>query len=222
MRDHSVIYLASDGSEEQTVGAFAIALSPGGYACATGNGDEDQTPFKQELLGFCAAASAFAAAAASCPWTGRAVFVLDCMSALNARHPGTREKYPALAANIRGALRAISDCGAQISYVWVPSHGKRPSWEAPLGMCTESLRLLNKKADRAAADCRNRRLLGSAREAWVQQRRAAEDWEFRAIMASSAAAAQYHAFLRQHGTRARERPAAPFEEAPADAQADPN
>ena len=75
-------------------------------------------------------------------------------------------------------------------------------------MCTDLLRLLNDRADQAAVACQTRRRLGSTRAAWIGQRQTAEDWELRALMASSAAAAHYHTFLRQLGARPRERPAA--------------
>ena len=125
MGSHSVIYLATHDSETRTVGALAIALSPGEAVRAAGNGDEDQAPFKQELLGFHAAASAVAAAAASCHWTGRAVFVLDCQSALAARLPGTRVKYPVLAAVPCRLLRIVVPSSA--------SYGFRHTARSPYG-----------------------------------------------------------------------------------------
>ena len=82
MQTHPVVYLASDGSEDKSVGAFALALAPGNFVCSTGNGDEDQTPYKQELLGFHLAATAVAEAASRSTWQGRAVSALDCKAAL--------------------------------------------------------------------------------------------------------------------------------------------
>ena len=81
-------------------------------------------------------------------------------------------KYPGLASEIRAALTRASMVGVQLSFVWVPSHGKRPAWEAPAGMCSELLRLLNNKADRAAHAASNGgtpkllQLSGSIRPSW--------------------------------------------------------
>ena len=78
---YPVAYLTSDGSEDKSVGAFALAVAPN-FVCSAGNGDEDQTPYKQELLGFHLAATAVAEAASRSTWQGRAVFALDCKAAL--------------------------------------------------------------------------------------------------------------------------------------------
>ena len=67
MQTHPAVYLASDGSEDKSVGAFALALAP--FVCSAGNGDEDQTPYKQELLAFHLAASC--STWPSSPWTAR-------------------------------------------------------------------------------------------------------------------------------------------------------
>ena len=66
-----VVRLASDGSEDKSVGAFALALAPGNFVCSAGNGDEDQTPYKQELLGFHLAATQFRVGAFSSARLGK-------------------------------------------------------------------------------------------------------------------------------------------------------
>ena len=116
--------------------------------------------------------------------------MLDCQSALTAvLSNGDNSVYPVLVNSVRGALAALRRLAVQLSFVWVPSHGKRPLWEAPAGMCTETLRLLNAKVDREAAVCRQRRGQGSLREAWCRRREVADQWEYAAICAGSAAAA---------------------------------
>ena len=107
MQTHPVVYLASDGSEDKSVGAFALA--PGNFVCSAGNGDEDQTPYKQKLLGFHVAATAVAEAASRSTWQGRAVFALDCKAALRTPTSAVaRDKYPGLASEIRAALTHAS------------------------------------------------------------------------------------------------------------------
>ena len=190
MRERMVLYVGSDGSEADEVGAFAVGLHPGDFVCSGGHGHEDQCAFKQEMLAFDLAARATAAAAERCAWQGRAVFVLDCQSALTAvLSNGDNSVYPVLVNSVRGALAALRRLAVQLNFVWVPSHGKRPLWEAPAGMCTETLRLLNAKVDREAAVCRQRRGQGSLREAWCRRREVADQWEYAAIRAGSAAAA---------------------------------
>ena len=76
MRNHDVLYLASDGSEDKTIGSFAVTVSPGEYTCAAGNGDEDQSSFKQELLAFSLAAKALDRAVQLCAWRGRVCCIL--------------------------------------------------------------------------------------------------------------------------------------------------
>ncbi|CAE7883770.1 unnamed protein product [Symbiodinium necroappetens] len=190
MRERMVLYVGSDGSEADEVGAFAVGLHPGDYVCSGGHGHEDQCAFKQEMLAFDLGARATAAAAECSEWSGRAIFVLDCQSALTAvLGNGDKSVYPVIVNSVRGALAALRRLGVQLSFVWVPSHGKRPLWEAPLGMCTETLRMLNARVDREAAACRQRRGQGSLREAWCRRREAADQWEYSAICAGSAAAA---------------------------------
>ena len=145
MRERMVLYVGSDGSEADEVGAFAVGLHPGDYVCSGGHGHEDQCAFKQEMLAFDLGARATAAAAERSEWSGRAIFVLDCQSALTAvLGNGDKSVYPVLVNSVRSALAALRRLGVQLSFVWVPSHGKRPLWEAPLGMCTETLRMLKR------------------------------------------------------------------------------
>ena len=164
-------------------------MHPGGYTAALGNNDEDQTAYKQELLGFCMAAKALGAAAYATGWSGRAVFVLDCQSALQVvLQEGLRFNYLLkLVEQVRLPLRDLASAGVQLQYVWVPSHGKKPSWCAPPGLCSDLLRYLNDLVDKAAADCRQRRGGQGGRVEWWQRRSAASKWDLGAILASAAA-----------------------------------
>ncbi|CAE7401334.1 unnamed protein product [Symbiodinium microadriaticum] len=167
----AVLFLATDGSEH-----FETLTS-------------DQTAYKQELLGFCMAAKALGAAAYATGWSGRAVFVLDCQSALQVvLQEGLRFNYLLkLVEQVRLPLRDLASAGVQLQYVWVPSHGKKPSWCAPPGLCSDLLRYLNDLVDKAAADCRQRRGGQGGRVEWWQRRSAASKWDLGAILASAAA-----------------------------------
>ncbi|CAE7270798.1 hypothetical protein AK812_SmicGene40597 [Symbiodinium microadriaticum] len=142
-------YNAGGGYEVR--GAAPATLDPGGffedlveeirvqlelrYTAALGNNDEDQTAYKQELLGFCMAAKALCAAASATGWTGRAVFVFDYQSALQVvLQEGLRFNYLLkLVEQVRLPLRDLASAGAQLQYVWVPSHGKSSTtWSTKL------------------------------------------------------------------------------------------
>ena len=118
----AVLFLATDGSEHFDVGSYAVTVHPGGYTAALGNNDGDQTAYKQELLGFCMAAKALGAAASATGWTGRAVFVLDCQSALQVvLQEGLRFNYLLkLVEQVRLPLRDLASAGVQLQYVWAP------------------------------------------------------------------------------------------------------
>ena len=205
----AVLHLATDGSEHLDVGSYAVAVHPGGFTCATGNGDEDQSSFKQELLGFDCAACALSAAVRDTGWTGRVVFALDSQSALRVV---LRQDYRfcfllRLVERIRASLLELAAMQVQLTFLWVPSHGKRPQWHPPSGLCADRLRWLNDRADRAAADCRLRRSGGRGRAEWRRSREIAGVWELEAIQALAAASQLLYNELRRHGLRPREPPA---------------
>ncbi|CAE7488209.1 unnamed protein product [Symbiodinium sp. CCMP2592] len=205
--DPAVLFVATDGSEDKKVGAFAVAVHPGDFVCALGTADEDQSPFKQELLGFELAAKAVLKVAARSLWARRVVFVLDCQSALTLvlQKGDSFCYYLKIVDSIKASLRALRGHGVAVTCVWVPSHGKRPGWHAPPGLCGDLLRKLNASADEAAGACRLRRFSGGAIEAWWLHRNDARFWELRAIQASAASGEALHRELRRHGLRPRER-----------------
>ena len=211
MQSAAVIHLATDGSEHCDIGAYALTVQPGGFLCALGNGEEDQSSYKQELLGFALAASAALEAARLAGWSGRIVFVVDCQAVLRVvLRRGEHFSYLLSIINqARQALSSLEASGVQLTYVWVPSHGKRPDWEAPLGLNTDLLRSMNDRADRAAAECRARRSGGHGRAEWWRLREEAASWELRATQATAAAGQALHDCLRRHGLRPREAPLPP-------------
>ena len=219
--DPAVLYLATDGSEHLEVGSYAVAVHPGGFTCATGNGDEDQSSFKQELLGFDCAASALAEAVRDTGWTGRVVFALDSQSALRVvlRQDCRFCFLMRVVARTRASLLELAAMQVQLTYVWVPSHGKRPQWQPPSGLCADRLRWLNDRADRAAADCRHRRSGGRGRAEWWRLREVAGAWELGATQALASAGQLLHAELRRHGIQPRELPPSA---AAAEAHGDPS
>ena len=122
-----MLLLATDGSEHCDVGSYAVAVHPGGFTCATGNGDEDQSSFKQELLGFDCAASALVAAVRDTGWTGRVGFALDSQSALKVVLRRTH-RFCFLLGLVERTRASLTQLQVQLTFTWVPSHGKRPKW----------------------------------------------------------------------------------------------
>ena len=165
-RDTKVIYLSSDGSKED-VGAYAVALCPGENTYATGNGDEDRSPYKQEVLGLRMASIAARRLAEGSAWDSLFLFVSDCQAVMRAfrRDHNNLNAYnlPHLVREIQENFAAIRRTSARVRMVWVPSHGKKPCWEAPPELCTDFLRLLNDRADESGRACMERRRRGSAR-----------------------------------------------------------
>ena len=133
MQSAAVIHLATDGSEHCDIGAYALTVQPGGFLCALGNGEEDQSSYKQELLGFALAASAALEATRLAGWSGRIVFVVDCQAVLRVvLRRGEHFSYLlSIIHQARQALGSLEACGVQLTYVWVPWQEARlggPAW----------------------------------------------------------------------------------------------
>ena len=128
----AVLVLATDGSEYCDVGSYAVAVHPGGFTCATGNGDEDQSSFKQELLGFDCAASAPVAAVRDTGWAGRVVFALDSQSALKVVLRWTHRFCFLLGlVEDEGFFDPAGYVTGAADLHVVPSHGKCAEWQRP-------------------------------------------------------------------------------------------
>ncbi|CAE7224169.1 unnamed protein product [Symbiodinium sp. CCMP2592] len=191
LQDSPVIYLATDGSSRQVVGAYSVVSFPREAAVATGNDDEDQESFKQELLALRLAAMGAQHLVCTLGWRGLVVLVCDCQAALGVVGAHTEDSFcelPLLAKEVRSRLASVDNVGHHLRRVWVPAHGRRPHWEAPSGLSTDLLRSLNDRADETARACMSRRLRGSARQAWWRTLESNSEWEQVAILAAAAAA----------------------------------
>ncbi|CAE7036298.1 unnamed protein product [Symbiodinium sp. CCMP2592] len=107
-----------------SVPIVSVACSPLHLLCIAGNGEEDQTSYDL-------ATRAALDAARSTGWTGRIVFVVDCQAVLRVvLRQGDHFSYLLHIVNqVRRALGSLEALGVQLTHAWVPSHGKRPSWE---------------------------------------------------------------------------------------------
>ena len=83
-----------------------------------------------------------------------------------------------------------------VRFCWVPNHDKTSSKFSCNGVATPwQLRLWNRKADEAAVAVQRARAGGSARDAWFVTKKAAKEWETKAVSAFIAAAHKYHDYV---------------------------
>ncbi|CAE7531982.1 unnamed protein product, partial [Symbiodinium microadriaticum] len=185
-----VIYLAVDGSEKDHVGAFAVTVEPQRVTVKGSRDDEDQTPFKQEILSLRLAVQAVSSMTARVDFAGVFVFIGDCKAALRAAEPACvadKLALPSLVRETQQAFRELDRTGVRYWVIWVPSHGKKPEWRAPEDLCGSLLRDLNDSVDCSARDAMNRRWRGSARARWFEAWRGNLEWQDRAVHAAAAA-----------------------------------
>ena len=100
-----------------------------------------------------------------------------------------------LARRLHGALTVLWGI-IDVRFCWVPNHDKTSSKFSCNGVATPwQLRLWNRKADEAAVAVQRARAGGSARDAWFVTKKAAKEWETKAVSAFIAAAHKYHDYV---------------------------
>ena len=155
------IYVATDGGSKDDVGAFGVVVSNADLPFASGDGSEDQSPFKQELNAILYTVKGMSQAAKRGA-KGSVCILTDCQAAILAVHAmDGHTACPCLVRDIRQLLQQASHASIKHTWIWVPSHGKSPKWTPPSGHCANHLRALNAYADEVAANALNRRLQGS-------------------------------------------------------------
>ena len=185
------LLLATDGSSENGIGAFAVACERPRLDLAGADSGEDQTPFRMELLGILSVLEALKLTA----YPPRHVTILvDCESAMKAVCCPGSSKYCALAAKAKQAGDAARQRGTTWQLVWVPSHGK-PSWTPKSPLQAAACRSLNQAADDAANRLRRDRSVQAARVTWHQQLRQVEKQEMAAVLLSARTSSNLEAFL---------------------------
>ena len=184
------IIVATDGSSDKGVGACAVACNREVFAM--GDGREDQTPFKYEMLAILVLLRAICQI--SIPETCKIFILSDCQAALLAiQHPWNCS-LPAWAHEAASRCRQLRCAGSHLSFQWVPSHGKQPAWAPDIPLEATYCRFLNGKADEAANQCRRTRTSGSQHHMWYEQRDIAAQWESDVIHIAAASAK----LLQQH------------------------
>ncbi|CAE7685833.1 unnamed protein product [Symbiodinium sp. CCMP2592] len=190
LRDQSSLWLATDGSSKDDVGAAAIVGSA--FELATGDSLEDQCAFRYELMALLWLLRGLWRHCAAC--SGTLHVLCDCQAAIAVLDRPAGSDYEVMAAEAASLLQRLRGRGLEFRLHWIPSHDKKPQWVPPDGIQGPRARALNAKADAAANACRNRRSNGSARVAWHRALRQATDWETSTILA----VAKVSAMLSEH------------------------
>ena len=164
---------------------------------ATGDDSEDQSAYRHNPLACLALVRGLLQLAGKC--SGKVQILYDCEAVRAGVKCPEASALPALMSEISCAAAALEASGLRLDFIWVPSHGKRPLWEAPCGLDSAACRALNAKADAAANAARANRWQYSARRRWHQEYRAAVSWETAAIKASAGASEILKAHLQGPG-----------------------
>ena len=192
-----VVQVATDGSAFEGIGGYAVVTSAPDGLFATGDDSEDQSAYRQEALACLALVRGLLQLAGKC--SGKVQILCDCEAVRAGVKCPEASALPALMSEISCAAAALEASELRIDFIWVPSHGKRPLWEAPCGLDSAACRALNANADAAANAARAYRWQYSARRRWHQEYRAAVSRETAAIKASAGASEILKAHLQGPG-----------------------
>ena len=146
------VVVATDGSSKDFVGAMGFAIHEPGCRLAFGDAYEDQQPYRLEVTAIWHLLRAISAAkdrsSGLHPWVCQDVIcVVDCESAITAIEGKRDFDLMLVLQDIRHFRQRLLGQGIDVSFVWCPSHGKRPKWAPPLGLDPQTLRELNTAAD---------------------------------------------------------------------------
>eukprot|EP00438_Fugacium_kawagutii_P032407 Skav234910 [mRNA] locus=scaffold840:823794:824564:- [translate_table: standard] len=193
---HGTCCVATDGSMQMDVAAYALVFPGAGIQITAGLPGEDQTAYRAEVEAILMVLQGAIEFVESTPDKLKSlIIVADCLSALEVAQ-GASGACPRLAIKLHTAVRHLEDFNVQVQFVWVPSHGKHSEKFTGHPAATElQLRQWNETADAAAQKTMQARLRGSHRQVWHLQAVAAEDWETRAISALASIAEMYVRFV---------------------------
>ena len=197
------LYVSTDGGSKDDVGGFAIHFC--GKYFGAGTGHEDQTAFRQELNAVLFLSRGLTHAASNGA-RGKVYIVCDCQAAISAiEAQELSSACPLLVQEIRTNLQHANIFGVSASFIWVPSHNKKPDWIPADGHDGPFLRQLNERADAHCTEVLTRRLEGSLRQRWHVIAHKAMTWEYNVIHAAAKAAERLHDHFQRVGTQARVR-----------------
>ena len=195
------LYASTDGGSKDEVGAFAIHF--GGQSYGAGTGHEDQSAFRQELNAILFLSRGLTRSA-SRGARGKVYIISDCQAAISAiKAQVITSACPSLVQEICLNLQHAHIFGVSTSFIWGPSHNKRPDWVPEDGHDGSLLRQLNERADAHCTEILTRRLQGSLRQRWQVIVRNATEWEYKVIHAAAKAAERLHDHFKRVGAQAR-------------------
>ncbi|OLP73636.1 hypothetical protein AK812_SmicGene47068, partial [Symbiodinium microadriaticum] len=166
------LLIATDGSSEQGVGAFAAACLSPRLDMAGADAGEDQSPFRMELLGILGVLEALAET--NHP-PRRVTLLVDCEAAIKSICCPAGCGHYGLASKAQLAGAKARRRGIAWTFVWTPSHGKKPRWSPLPPLQAGTCRMLNQAADAFANQLRRTRLRVRAEAMQPSQDRAAEE-----------------------------------------------
>lgn len=177
------VWIATDGSSKDDIGAAAIIGED--FEHASGDGLEDQTAFRYELMAVLWLLRALWRHGSACQ--GDLHALCDCQAVHMALANPHRARLGAAAGEAADLLTRLRLRGLRVTLHWVPSHGTHRHWSPPEGIDDLQARAMNAKADETANACRHRRHQGSARVKWYLDLQRATSWERKAILAAARA-----------------------------------
>lgn len=176
------LLIATDGSSEQGVGAFAAACLSPRLDMAGADAGEDQSPFRMELLGILGVLEALAET--NHP-PRRVTLLVDCEAAIKSICCPAGCGHYGLASKAQLAGAKARRRGIAWTFVWTPSHGKKPRWSPLPPLQAGTCRMLNQAADAFANQLRRTRLRDSRRATWHNDLAQASALEQQAVRLSA-------------------------------------
>ena len=193
---HETLYVATDGSSRDNIGAAAIVISSAEddhNVFTQGLSGEDQSAYRAEVC----AVRWLLIALSQVPLPPRQTFVsilIDCEAAMTAILSGGGCSCFLLVQDTRNRLRNLQARGWHIHLSWIPSHGKSSSrWRPLTEVPTSQQRSWNALADESARACVNDLWMHSDRAAFARRARDNQKWEERTILAAAASAELFYA-----------------------------
>ena len=195
--DENTIFVATDGSVVDDVGAWSVFIPSLNSHVAAGIDSEDQTSFRAE----CEAVRALLNALMSfrddgSPLPALVVILCDCTAAIRLTEFGGGQ-MPLLGAELCSLRTALGQAGCKVELSWVPSHWKTAThWKPYPGISPDHLRQWNDSADIAARQHACDISSGSTRASHIRDVQTAKQWELQVQQLHVAATKRYRSFLQ--------------------------
>ena len=138
---HPEVLIATDGSSKKDIGGFGVIVHTPMQVHSSGDGSEDQDPFRQELLAIGLVFKALAFLGLS-QVRGSVRIPSDCKAAMHCAFCGRSDALPGLAYSVWTDLCIAEAHGFKVHSLWVPAHGRHLRWKPAIritGVASERL-----------------------------------------------------------------------------------